>query len=79
MLALIGIGVIFLAWMAQLAVLIRDRNSRRICSGFPLTYMAGVAILVYDGFSGGMPGWATANLMIIIAAGLMFLMIRNRR
>jgi len=77
MLALIGLILIVLAWIIQLAVLMKKKKSKTINKWFILVYMIGALVLTYDGFTGGATSLAIANLVAVIVAFLVLIKLKK--
>lgn len=74
MLSVIGLSIIVIAWFAQLL----SMKNRKISKWFVLLYIAGVCVLVYDGYSSGMFELAAANAVSMAVAFLvLFRLLRK--
>jgi len=78
MIALIGLSVIVIAWIVQLANVIKDKKSR-INSLFIILYAIGALILVYDAFSAGVTDIAIADIVAVIVALTVLYIVKKRK
>ena len=65
MMAIIGLSLVVLAWILQFFFM--DKK-KKIYLSFVVTYIIGVAFLVYDGFSSGLNNLAIANLISLVVS-----------
>ena len=66
--SLVGLGLIIVAWAIQLF----SKKVEKVGKVFVGIYVAGVLVLVYDGFSSGLMDLAWANLVSAVVAGAIF-------
>jgi len=64
-LSIIGLSIIVLGWALQLLFM---GKSKKIYTSFVGTYVLGVALLVYDGFSSGLNSLTIVNFISLIVA-----------
>ncbi len=66
-LSLIGLGVIVAAWVLEFFLMGKRKKISPIFIG---TYIIGVGVLIYDGFTSGAIEIAVANLVSLAVAGI---------
>ncbi len=66
-LSLVGLGVVVLAWVLEFFFMGKHKKISPLFIG---TYILGVGILIYDGFSSGAKEIAVANLVSLVVAGI---------
>lgn len=69
MLSEIGLVLIAIGWLLQLNKVWAGKN-KAICPQFVAAYIAGVALLVVDGFQAGLLNLALPNALCIVFAAL---------
>ncbi|MEK6859240.1 MAG: hypothetical protein AABX54_00345 [Nanoarchaeota archaeon] len=75
--ALIGLGVIIIAWIIQLAY--SWKGNKGMKKGFLIVYAIGVALLIIDGYISDTKDTAIFNLVILVLAMLVLIRLGSKR